>query len=111
MGTRVAFLESIINWVNNPTSERGLVLLGQAGTGESRSRMRSHDCSTKFTALRHRLSWEQPERKAFYLFTTLARDLVDRYSSYKITLGKVVRDNTPFGSALATRIYCLNPLS
>jgi hypothetical protein len=37
VGTRVAFLDFIINWVNdpNPDSERGLVLFGQAGTGKS----------------------------------------------------------------------------
>ena len=34
MGTRVAFLDFIIDWVNNPASERGLVLFGQAGTGK-----------------------------------------------------------------------------
>ncbi|KAH9035728.1 hypothetical protein EDB85DRAFT_2273943, partial [Lactarius pseudohatsudake] len=35
MGTRTHFLDFIVNWVNNPASERGLVLFGQAGTGKS----------------------------------------------------------------------------
>ena len=37
VGTRVAFLDFIINWVNGPSldSGRGLVLFGQAGTGKS----------------------------------------------------------------------------
>jgi DNA replication protein DnaC len=35
MGTRVAFLDFIINKLNNPAVERGLVLFGQAGTGKS----------------------------------------------------------------------------
>lgn len=34
MGTCVAFLELIINWVNDPASECGLILFGQAGTGK-----------------------------------------------------------------------------
>ena len=36
---------------------------------------------------------EQSVRKAYHLFTTLARDLADRYPSFKIALGKVVKDN------------------
>ncbi|KAH9024759.1 hypothetical protein EDB85DRAFT_252379 [Lactarius pseudohatsudake] len=34
-GTRTAFLDFIDNWVNDPASERCLVLFGQAGTGKS----------------------------------------------------------------------------
>ena len=34
-GTRMAFLDFIVNWVNNPTSECILVLFGLAGTGKS----------------------------------------------------------------------------
>ena len=37
-GTRVAFLDFIVDWVNNPASERCLVLFGQAGTGKSSDR-------------------------------------------------------------------------
>src|SRR6266403_4860313 len=35
LGTREAFLEFIVNWVNDPTSEHSLILFGQAGTGKS----------------------------------------------------------------------------
>ena len=99
MGTRVKFLDFIINWVNNPNpdSERGLVLFGQAGTGKSSI---AHEIAGLFDKM-HRLTSsfiflrrEQSERKAYHVFTTLARDLADRYPSFKIALGKVVRDNT-----------------
>src|SRR6266576_1265149 len=97
MGTRVAFLEFIINWVNNPASERGLVLFGQAGTGKSsiaheiaRLFDKMHRLTSSFIFLRR----EQSARKAYHLFTPLARDLADRYPSFKIALGKVVKDNT-----------------
>jgi hypothetical protein len=97
MGTRVAFLDFIINWVNNPASERALILFGQAGTGKSSI---AHEIARLFDKM-HRLTSsfifsrrEQSERKAYHLFTTLARDLADRYPSFKIALGKVVKDNT-----------------
>ena len=96
-GTRVAFLEFIINWVNNPASERGLVLFGQAGTGKSSI---AHEIARRFDKM-HRLTSsfiflrrEQSVPKTYHLFTTLARDLADRYPSFKIALGKVVQDNT-----------------
>jgi hypothetical protein len=97
MGTRVAFLDFIINWVNNPASERGLVLFGQAGTGKSsiaheiaRLFDKMHRLTSSFIFLRR----EQSVRKAYHLFTTLARDLADRYPSFRIALGKVIKDNT-----------------
>jgi hypothetical protein len=97
MGTRVAFLDFIINWVNNPTSERGLVLFGQAGTGKSsiaheiaRLFDKMHRLTSSFIFLRR----EQSVREAYHLFTTLARDLADRYPSFKIALGNVVKDNS-----------------
>jgi hypothetical protein len=97
IGTRVAFLEFIINWVNDPASERGLVLFGQAGTGKSsiaheiaREFDETHRLTSSFIFLRR----EQSVRKAYHVFTTLARDLADRYPSFKIALGKVVKDNT-----------------
>jgi NACHT domain len=96
-GTRVAFLDFIINWVNNPDSERGLVLFGQAGTGKSSI---AHEIARLFDKI-HRLTSsiiflrrEQSEQKAYHLFTRLARDLADRYPSFKIALGEVVKDNT-----------------
>ena len=106
MGTRVAFLDFIINWVNNPTSERGLVLFGQAGTGKSSI---AHEIARLFEKM-HRLTSsfifirrEQSVREAYHLFTTLARDLADRYPSFKIALGNVVKDNTAL--RVGTRDY------
>jgi len=93
----VAFLDFIINWVNNPASERGLVLFGQAGTGKSsiaheiaRLFDKMHRLASSFIFLRR----EKSVQKAYHLFTTLARDLADRYPSFKIALGNVVKDNT-----------------
>jgi hypothetical protein len=106
MGTRVAFLDFIINWVNNPASERGLILFGQAGTGKSSI---AHEIARLFEKM-HRLTSsfiflqrEQSVRKAYHLFTTLARDLADRYPSFKIALGKVVKDNSAL--RVGTRDY------
>jgi hypothetical protein len=93
----VAFLDFIINSVNNPTSERGLVLFGQAGTGKS---CIAHEVARLFDDMHHLTSSfiflrrEQPTRKAYHLFTTLAHDLADRYPSFKIVFGNVVKDNT-----------------
>jgi hypothetical protein len=102
----VTFLNFIIDWVNNPASEHGLVLFGQAGTGKSSI---AHEIAQLFDKM-HRLTSsfiflrrEQSERKAYHLFTTLARDLADRYPSFKIALGKVVRDNTAL--RVGTRDY------
>jgi hypothetical protein len=99
VGTRVAFLDFITNWVNdsNPDSDRGLVLFGQAGTGKSSI---AHEIAGLFDKM-HRLTSsfiysrsEQSTRKAHHLFTTLARHLADRYPLFKIALGKVVKDNS-----------------
>ena len=97
VGTRIAFLEFIINWVNNPVSGRGLVLFGQAGTGKSSI---AHETTGLFDKM-HRLTSsfifsrrKQSERKAYHLFTTLAHHLANRCPSFKSALGKVVKDNT-----------------
>ena len=104
----MAFLEFIIKWVNdpNPDSERALVLFGQAGTGKSsiaheiaRLFDKMHRLTSSFIFLRR----EQSVQKAYHLFTTLARDLADRYPSFKIALGKVVKDNTAL--RISTRDY------
>ena len=93
VGTRVAFLEFIINWVNdpNPDSERCLVLFGQAGTGKSSI---AHEIARQFDKM-HRLTSsfifsrsEQSERRAYHLFTTLAHHLADRYPSFKTALSE-----------------------
>jgi len=96
-GTRTAFLDFIVNWVNNPDSERGLVLLGQAGTGKSSI---AHEIAHRFDKM-HRLTSsfifvrkEQSKRDAYKFFTTLAHDLSDRYPSFKTTLGRIVKDDS-----------------
>jgi hypothetical protein len=105
-GTRTAFLDYIIDWANDPTSERCLVLLGQAGTGKSSI---AHEIARRFNTM-HRLTSsfiflrkEQSKREAYQLFTTLARDLADRYPSFKAALGAVVKDNSSL--RVGTRDY------
>jgi hypothetical protein len=108
MGTCVAFLDFIINWVNNPNpdSGRSLVLFGQPGTGKSSI---AHEIARLFNNM-HRLTSsfifirkEQSERRPYHLFTALARDLAHRYPSFKIALGKVIKDNAAL--RLGTRDY------
>jgi NACHT domain len=103
-------LDFIVKWVNDPNldSERSLVIFGQAGTGKSSI---AHEIARRFDNM-HRLTSsfiflrrEQSERKAYHLFTTLARDLADRYLSFKIALGKVVKDNTALRLGVGTRDY------
>ncbi|KAH9016720.1 hypothetical protein EDB84DRAFT_712601 [Lactarius hengduanensis] len=96
-GTRTAFLDFIDNWVNDPASERCLVLFGQAGTGKSSI---AHEIARRFDKI-HRLTSsfiflrkEQSKREVYHLFTTLARDLSDRYPSFKAALGSVIKDNS-----------------
>ena len=105
-GTRTAFLDFIVNWVNNPASERCLVIFGQAGTGKSSI---AHEVARRFNDM-HRLTSsfiflrkEQSKREAYHLFTTLARDLSDRYPSFKIALGRIVKDNASL--RVGTRDY------
>jgi hypothetical protein len=96
-GTRTAFLDFIVDWVNDPNSETTLVLLGQAGTGKSSI---AHEIARRFNEM-HRLTSsfiflrkEQSKHGAYHLFTTLARDLSDRYPSFKAALGKIVQGDT-----------------
>ena len=105
-GTRTAFLDFIVDWVNDPTSERCLVLFGLAGTGKSSI---AHEVARRFNNM-HRLTSsfiflrkEQSKRKAFHLFTTLARDLSERYPSFKSALGRIVKDNSSL--RVGTRDY------
>jgi len=105
-GTRTAFLDFIDNWVNDPASERSLVLFGQAGTGKSSI---AHEIARRFKKM-HRLTSsfiflrkEQSKREAYHLFTTLARDLSDRYPSFKTALGRVVKDDSSL--RVGTRDY------
>src|ERR1700761_2577473 len=105
-GTRTAFLDFISDWVNDPTSERCLVLFGQAGMGKSSI---AHEVARRFNIM-HRLTSsfiflrkEQSKREAYHLFTTLARDLSDRYPSFKSALGRAVKDNSSL--RVGTRDY------
>ncbi len=105
-GTRVAFLDFIVNWVNDPTSERSLVLFGQAGTGKSAI---AHEIARRFDQM-HRLTSsfiflrkEQSEGEAYHLFTTLARDLSDRYPSFRASLGRSIKYDSSL--RLRTRDY------
>src|SRR5258708_22585002 len=58
-----------------------------------------HRLTSSFIFLRK----EQSKREAYHLFTTLARDLSDRYPSFKTALGRVVRDNSAL--RVGTRDY------
>ena len=96
-GTRTAFLDFIVNWVNNPTSERTLVLCGLAGSGKSSI---AHEIARRFDEI-HRLTSsfifvrnERFKSEAYHLFMNLARDLADRYPLFKAALGKAIKDNT-----------------
>ncbi len=113
-GTRTAFLDFIANWVNDPASERSLILFGQASTGKSSI---AHEIARRFDKM-HRLTSsfiflrkEQSKREAYHLFTTLARDLSDRYPSFKTALGRVVKDNSSLRAGTVTMVPCFNPLS
>ena len=106
VGTRTAFLDFIVDWVNNPASERCLILFGQAGTGKSSI---AHEVARRFNIM-HRLTSsfiflrkDQSKREVYHLFTTLARDLSDRYPSYKSALGRAVKDNSSL--RVGTRDY------
>ncbi len=94
--------------MNDPASERSLVLFGQAGTGKSSI---AHEIAHRFDKM-HRLTSsfiflrkEQSKREAYHLFTTLARDLSDRYPSFKTALGRVINDNSSLRVGTGTRDY------
>ncbi|KAH9047049.1 hypothetical protein EDB84DRAFT_1575489 [Lactarius hengduanensis] len=97
-GTRTAFLDFIVDWVNNPASERCLVLFGQAGTGKSSI---AHEIARRFDEMDRLASSfifvrkEQSKTEAHHLFTNLAHHLADRYPLFKAALGRVVKDNIP----------------
>src|SRR6266571_2026717 len=105
-GTRMAFLDFIVDWVINPSSERNLVLFGLAGTGKSSI---AHEIARRFDEMGRLTSSfifvrkEQSKTDAYHLFTNLARDLADRYPLFKTALGRVVKDDTSL--RLGTRYY------
>jgi hypothetical protein len=95
-GTREDFLDHIVKWVDNRNSKRGLVLLGQAGTGKSSiaheiARRFHNRCLGSYFAFLRR---EGSKYDAYHLFTTLARDLSDRHPIFKRELGKVIKDDS-----------------
>jgi DNA polymerase III delta prime subunit len=95
-GTREGFLKHITKWVENPDSKRGLVLLGQAGTGKSSiahevaRRLEKSYLGSYFIFLRK----EGSKDDVYQLFTTIARDLSDRHSAFRISLERVVKNNS-----------------
>jgi NACHT domain len=103
-GTREAFLDYVIKWINNPESERALVLLGQAGTGKSSiaheiARRFDKKCLGSYFAFMRK---EQSKDEAYHLFTTVARDLADHHPTFKLALGRAIKDNS---SLRGTRDY------
>jgi NACHT domain len=100
-GTRKEFLDYIVNWVENPQSERGLILFGQAGTGKSAiahevAHLFDKKCLGSYFAF---LRKERSKDDAYQLFTTLARDLSDSNPAFKHALGMVVKDKSSLRSA------------
>jgi NACHT domain len=100
-GTREDFLDYIINWIENPKSERVLVLLGQAGTGKSSiaheiARRFENVCLGSYFAF---LRKEHSKDEAYYLFTTLARDLSDHYPPFRLALGRAIKDDSSLRSS------------
>ena len=106
-GTRTDFLDYIARWVANPDSKRGLVLFGQAGTGKSSI---AQEIARRFQAMNRLTSYftflraEQRKREDYHLFTTIVHDLSQRYPSFKIALGKVIRDNKSLRTAQHYRL-------
>jgi hypothetical protein len=93
----MAFLDFIVDWVNNPASERMLVLFGLARTGKSTI---AHEIAHRFDQI-HRLTSsfifvgkEYSKTDAYHLFTNLAHDLADRYPLFKAALGRGIQDDT-----------------
>ncbi|KAH9051374.1 hypothetical protein EDB83DRAFT_1307890 [Lactarius deliciosus] len=105
-GTRTAFLDFIVKWVDGTASERSLVLFGQAGTGKSSI---AHEIARRFDKM-HRLTssfifLRKEQHKPHHLITTLARDLADRYPSFKRALGAIIKDDTSLRVGPGTRDY------
>ena len=100
-GTRANFLNAISSWVNDPESSQVLLLFGQAGTGKSSI---AHEMAHRFKAV-NRLTtiFSFEHHKSPYLFfTTLTRDLCDRYPAFKKVLKNAIKNNT---SVLNARAY------
>jgi DNA polymerase III delta prime subunit len=94
-------LDHIHKWVENTKSKHDLVLFGQAGMGKSSiaheiARHFENKCLGSYFTF---LDKEDSKHNAYQLFTTLARDLSDRHSTFKIALGKLVQDNSSLRSS------------
>jgi NACHT domain len=99
-GTREDFLDYIVNWVENHESQRVLLLLGQAGTGKSSiahevARRFQNKCLGSYFAFVRK---EGSKDEAYQLFTTLARNLSDRYPPFKLALGKILKNDSSLHS-------------
>jgi NACHT domain len=95
-GTREDFLDYIVEWVENPESERALVILGQAGTGKSSiaheiARRFQRNCLGSYYAF---LRKERYKDKTYQLFTTLACDISDSNPAFKLALGRAIKNNS-----------------
>jgi hypothetical protein len=95
-GTREDFLDHIVKWIENPESNRGLVLFGQAGTGKSSIAYEiAHRFLNKYLGCYFAfLRKEQSREEAYQLFTTIARDLSDRNLAFKHALGRIIKDES-----------------
>ena len=95
-GTRMAFLDFIVDWVNNPAAKHMLVLFGLAGTGKSSI---AHEIARRFDKSRRLSSSfifvrkEQSRSEAHHLFTNIAHNLAGRYPLFKAALGRAVKDD------------------
>jgi NACHT domain len=103
-GTREDFLDHITTWVENPKSQRGLALLGQAGTGKSSI---AHEVARRFNrkglgCYFAFLRKEQSKDEVYQLFTTLARDLSYHHPTFKLALGRILKEDP---SLCGTRDY------
>ncbi|KAI0259274.1 hypothetical protein BC834DRAFT_640495 [Gloeopeniophorella convolvens] len=96
-GTRVAFLDYVTDWVNNPESSRALVLFGESGTGKSSI---ANEIAYRFYQTQRLGSsfafsrTERSNRHDYLLFTGLVRDLADRYPSFRASLGRIIDNDT-----------------
>jgi NACHT domain len=119
--TRKHFLDHIVEWVKNPESDRGLLLLGKAGTGKSSI---AHEIALQFdetsrylgsyVAFVRKEKAKESNDEAYHFFTTLARGLSDRYPQFKLALKRAIASDPSFGTTrdprrLFTRLL-FNPL-
>lgn len=101
-GTRADFLEYILEWISNPSSQRGLILFGKLGTGKSSI---AYEIALRFcfeerpgayfSFSRAQKSKQTDKHTDHHLFTTIIRDMSDRYPSFKLALGQLITNNTP----------------